>query len=211
MSLGCCNLPGFGVGLRAKNLNASAKPLAAKRGATVIDAEHDYSSDAPDDQMRDGDSLDEDDESLPDLGDCQDGHVFVCHGDDEPTEFIAWLDDLVSDFRSLRQTVQDVDVALALSESGSETVDSVMDFCERIGVIFRSNFWEGSMVSGNYRLGWMQEDAVQLASWRAKKLLHTLERRALYALRDVVFEELKAIRSLDDFVELTAYIRASRK
>jgi hypothetical protein len=72
--------------------------------------------------------------------------VLVCHGDDRPDQFADWLKTLVADFESLFSIACEFGIDLD-PQDGSAPIVDVMDFCQRLGIEFRSNMWEGSLIS----------------------------------------------------------------
>lgn len=84
-------------------------------------------------------------EDYPQLGERQGDQVLVCHGDDSPQEFAGWLYPLVEEFRKLELKAAEFGVDMD-PEDESPPVAGVTDFCERLGIHFIKNMWEGSLV-----------------------------------------------------------------
>lgn len=131
------------------------------------------------------------------------GMILVCHGDDHPDEFAGWLQPLVEEFNKISSITADWDVAVRLQD-GSRPISDVMDFCERIGIEFQSNMWEGSMISGIYRMGWIKSGTARTTSAEGRKLLGALKKCTEVAVRAAVMRELEDIKDLDDFLDRTA-------
>ncbi len=131
------------------------------------------------------------------------GRVLVCHGDDQPDEFAGWLQPLVNDFKEISSIASVWDVPLHPLD-GSIPINDVMDFCERIGIDFDSNTWEGSMISGIYRFGWIARGTARRASVEGRKLLRALRKDTEVAVRAAVMRQLEGIKDLDELLDRTA-------
>ena len=131
------------------------------------------------------------------------GRILVCHGDDEPDEFAAWLQPLVRDFQEISSIADEWDVPLR-PRDGSSPINDVTDFCERIGIDFDSNMWEGSMISGIYRIGWIPRGTARRTSVEGRKLLQALRKDTEVAVRAAVLRQLEGIKDLDELLDRTA-------
>lgn len=137
------------------------------------------------------------------IGCRRNGMVLVCHGDDEPDEFADWLRPLVDDFRRISSIASERDVTVSL-EDGSAPIPDVMSFCDRLGIKFQSNMWEGSMISGIYRFGWLKTGTVRSASAAGRNLLKSLKKRTEVEVRAAVIRELEGMKDLNDLLDRTA-------
>jgi hypothetical protein len=145
----------------------------------------------------------------PNLGDHRAGRTLVCHGDDRPEDFVAWLDLLVTEFIMLRDAADDLEVVLETATG--KPVEDVTEFCTAIGIQLDSNFWEGSLISGFYYFGWIEIGAEQQVQEQAQRLLDELRsdleaatRRWQQKERARIFRELKAIKDFERFMARTA-------
>lgn len=143
------------------------------------------------------------DDDYPEIGKRRRGMVLVCHGDDRPDQFADWLQPLVVEFERLSSLASKFGIALT-SEDGAPPIVSVIDFCERLGIEFRSTMWEGSLISGIYYLGWIKVGTVRSASAHGRKLIRAIERRADQAIRQAVIRDIQRIKDLDEFIDRTA-------
>ena len=139
-------------------------------------------------------------DDYPEIGSRRGNYVLVCHGDDQPDCFASWLDTLVEKFRDLQSLAEERDIDIATS-SDTEPIVDVMQFCEEVGVEFSSNFWEGSMVSGHYRFGWIEKGTVRAAKARGARLIKALEKHVEQVIRDSVLQEFQAIKCIHELVE----------
>ncbi len=129
--------------------------------------------------------------------------VLVCHGDDRPDQFAAWLQPLVIDFERLSSLASEFGTDLTY-EDGALPIVSVVDFCERLGVEFRSTVWEGSLISGVYYLGWIKVGTVRSAKAHGRALIQAIESRTDKAIRQTVIRDIQRIKNLDEFIDRTA-------
>ncbi|NBT06116.1 MAG: hypothetical protein EBS54_05080, partial [Betaproteobacteria bacterium] len=148
------------------------------------------------------------DDEYPEIGKRRHGMVLVCHGDDRPDQFADWLQPLVVEFERLSSLASEFGINL-ISEEGASPVVDVIDFCERLGIEFRSTMWEGFLISGVYYLGWIKVGTVRSASAHGKKLIRTIEKRVDQAIRQAVIRDIQRIKDLDEFIDRTADDRAS--
>jgi hypothetical protein len=74
-----------------------------------------------------------DDADIPSIGDCRDGEVIVCMGDDRPDQWAGWLEELVDEFNSLRESATAHDLSLCVEPRGHEVGDW-SEFCAELGV-----------------------------------------------------------------------------
>ena len=122
------------------------------------------------------------DDDFPELGELRRGMVLVCHGDDRPDQFADWLKTLVADFASLFSIACEFGIDLD-PQDGSAPIVDVMDFCQRLGIEFSSNMWEGSLISGIYRFGWLKAGTVRSASAHGRTMLRAVKKQANVAVR----------------------------
>ena len=134
------------------------------------------------------------DDDYPDIGERRGGMVLVCHGDDGPQEFASWLQPLVAGFRELDLRASDFDVDMD-PQDGTDPIVDVTDFCERLGISFDMNMWEGSLI----KVGTLRS-----ASAHGKKLLRALEAHTDRAIRLAIMRDLQSIKRLDEFIARTA-------
>lgn len=144
------------------------------------------------------------------IGCRRNGMVLVCHGDDQPDEFADWLRLLVDEFRRISSIASEWDVTVSL-EDGSAPFPDVMSFCDRLGINFQSNMWEGSTISGIYRFGWITSGTVRSASATGRKLLQSLKSRTAVAVKAAVIRELEGIKDLGEFLDRTADDRHAQR
>jgi len=83
------------------------------------------------------------------------------------------------------------------------------DFCEALGVSFDNDFWEGSITSGHYYLGWLPVGTLRRAKTTARALLKTAERSALKNIKTERLKVLEEIDNLEAFLERTEDDRGS--
>jgi hypothetical protein len=88
------------------------------------------------------------------------GQILVCHGDDSPDQWIDWLEPIQSRFKELHELSEEYGFALDAGE-GLGRLGSGGEFLELIGVDVWSNPWEGSLISGVYRFGWIKAGTVR--------------------------------------------------
>ena len=63
-------------------------------------------------------------DDYPEVGARRRGHILVCHGDDSPDQWIAWLEPIQSRFKELHGLSEEYGFALDAGE-GSGRLDSV--------------------------------------------------------------------------------------
>ena len=136
-------------------------------------------------------------DDYPEVGARRRGHILVCHGDDNPDQWIQ------SRFKELHGLSEEYGFALDAGE-GSERLGSVGEFLELIGVDIRSNPWEGSLISGVYRFGWVKVGTVRAVRKKAAELLKALQRQVDSEVRRKILEELAGIKDIDQLIERTA-------
>ena len=87
---------------------------------------------------------------------------------------------------------------------GSGRLGSVGEFLELIGVDVWSNPWEGSLISGVYRFGWVKVGTVRAVRKKAAELLKALQRQVDSEVRRKILEDLAGIKGIDQLIERTA-------
>jgi hypothetical protein len=142
-------------------------------------------------------------DDYPEVGARRRGHILVCHGDDSPDQWIAWLEPIQSRFTELHGLSEEYGFALDAGE-GSGYLGSVGKFLELIGVDVRSKPWEGSLISGVYRFGWVKVGTVRAVRKKAAELLKALQRQVDSEVRRKILEELAGIKDIDQLIERTA-------
>ncbi len=142
-------------------------------------------------------------DDYPEIGKRRRGMVLVCHGDDRPDQFADWLQPLVDEFNRLYSIAYEHNVDMD-PQDGSPSIVDILDFCQRLGIEFSSNMWEGFLISGTYYLGWIEFGTVRSTKAYGKKLIQSLERHVDGAVRSAVQHELERINDLDEFLERTA-------
>lgn len=147
-------------------------------------------------------------EDYPDIGDCRDGLLLVCMGDDRPDQWIDWLEELVGEYEDFRAIAEEHEVPL---DAGSDcgTLDGWSDFCEALGVSIESELWEGGMVSGHFHRGWIKPGTIRSAKKVGKKILKKIQKNLLKQIRKAAISELEEIQDLDQLIERTLDDRAS--
>jgi len=147
-----------------------------------------------------------DDSEMPSIGDCRDGDVLVCMGDDRPDQWAGWLEELVDEFNSLREVATAHDLA-CWPAPGCNDLGDWSDFCTELGVNLSRQFWEGSMVSGQFVMGWVKKSAVGAARKRGHSLVKKLRRNLVAELKARGIQELKGLQVLDEVISRTQYDR----
>jgi len=142
------------------------------------------------------------DDDYPSIGDVRGGFIFVCHGDDRPTNCISWLEPLVSDFEKFINLSEEYGIPLKV-DNNSDQITSIFDFLDHIGVEIDSNPWSSDLISGNYRLGWIKKGSIRQTQSIAKKLLTNIDALLNFKIRNDVLNNFKNITDLDEFLERT--------
>ena len=146
-------------------------------------------------------------DDCPEFGARRRGHILVCPGDDSSDRWIAWLEPVRSRFKELHGLPGEYGFALDAGE-GSGRRGSIGEFLEMIGVDVRSNPWEGSLISGVYRFGWVKVGTVRAVRKKAAELLRALQRQGDGEVRRKILEGLAGIKGIDQQIERTAADRA---
>jgi len=141
---------------------------------------------------------------LPEIGGRRGGRILVCHGDDSPDEWVNWLESLIWEFTAIEAWSLELGFDLKVDESRTIT-GGVLGFCETIGIEIDSSFWEGSMTSGVYHVGWVEADTLRETKRHAKELLEKL--RAV-ADKVVTLGDLEDARDLQQRVDLQTQLKA---
>lgn len=142
------------------------------------------------------------DDDYPDVGDVRDGRILVCHGDDEPTEFINWLESIWSQFQGLQRLSWDFNIEL-ISKKYKRTIINFQDLFDLCGIETENNSWEGSLISGTYYWCWVEENKVQDTIIRLGDVLSTLDESIKTKIKTNVINELKNLDDLDELIERT--------
>ncbi len=145
---------------------------------------------------------------FPSIGDLRHGRVLVCKGDDQPDEWEDWLKSLVDEFERLVSTASQHDLEVH-TESHPHKLKGWRDFCEAVGVDVRTQFWEGSMISGHFAMGWIKAGDIRGAKKTGEAMLKQIRQNLLNQLREFRFKELNEIKDLDALIERTLDDRAS--
>ncbi len=143
-----------------------------------------------------------DEDDIPSIGDCRDGKVLVCMGDDQPDQWAGWLEELVDDFNLLRDAAR-AHGLLCRIDSQSLELGDWSGFCEEVGVDLKREFWEGSLVSGQFVMGWVEKQKIGTARRRGGSLLKKLHRNLVLQLKAEKIEELKGLKDLDELISRT--------
>lgn len=143
-----------------------------------------------------------DEDDIPSIGDCRYGKVLVCMGDDQPDQWAGWLEELVDDFNLLRDAAT-AHGLLCRIDSQSLELGGWSDFCEEVGVDLNQEFWEGSLVSGQFVMGWVEKQKIGTARRRGGSLLKKLHRNLVLQLKAEKIEELKGLKDLDELISRT--------
>ncbi|MEI8092997.1 MAG: hypothetical protein WCG80_02175 [Spirochaetales bacterium] len=101
-----------------------------------------------------------DPDDVPSLGEIRDGYGLVCYGDEKPEEWLDWLGDTVAKFEDPKAQADRFKVDLEWEGGVLEDWRSV---CHVLGVSLESEFWESSLVSGQYQTGWLAADDLKKA------------------------------------------------
>jgi len=145
---------------------------------------------------------------LPSIGDLLHGQVLVCKGDDQPEEWDDWLKSLVDEFEWLESTASEHDLEVHTG-SDPKKIEGWSDFCEAVGVDIRTQFWEGSMISGQFVMGWIKAGDIRGAKKAGETMLKKIRKNLLKQLRERTIKELNKIDDLDTLIERTRDDRAS--
>ena len=147
-------------------------------------------------------------EDFPEIGDTRGGMVLVCHGDDKPEYWLDWLKSLVNEFERLNEIAEERSVDL---DAGSDhnPIEDWRALCEAMGISFKSTFWEGSMTSGVYQMGWLAADQIHQAETIGSDILRNIRRNLVERVRSVVISDLKKIKDLDKLIDRTRDDRES--
>ncbi len=143
-----------------------------------------------------------DEDDIPSIGDCCDGKVLVCIGDDEPDQWDDWLEELVDEFNSLRDAATAQGLLCRVGPKCLE-LGGWSDFCEEVGVDLNQEFWEGSLVSGQFVMGWVEKKKIGTARRRGGSLLKKLQSSLVLQLKAKRIEELKSFKDLEELISRT--------
>ena len=146
-------------------------------------------------------------DDYPEVGAKRGGRILVCHGDDSPDQWIDWLEPIQSRFKELQELSEEYDFALEAGE-GSGQLDSIEEFLELIGIDVQSNQWEGSLISGIYRFGWVNVGTVRAVRKKAADVLKALQRQVDSEVRRKILGELGGIKDINQLIDRTATDRA---
>lgn len=141
-------------------------------------------------------------EDFPDIGKRRHGEVLVCHGDDRPDQFAGWLQPLANKFDWLSSIAAGYDIDMD-PQDGSPPISDIMDFCQRLGIAFVSKPWDGYLISGTSRIGWIKIGTVRSASLLGENLIRALEGHMIGLVKAEVIHELQSINDLNEFLERT--------
>lgn len=123
-----------------------------------------------------------DEDDFPQIGDRKKGMILVCMGDDCPDQWIDWLEALIDEFKQLQRVADkhglDVDAG-----PDYKNVQDWRTFCEALGIMVDTQFWEGSMVSGMFQMGWIQARRVSRAQKTGNTILTTIKENFAEQLR----------------------------
>lgn len=141
-----------------------------------------------------------DDDGIPNLGDRRKGRIFVCFGDDKPTDFIDWLQPFVDEFSDLLSLADEY----GLPEFGCSRVgdfETLQQLLEAIGVELETSPWTGSLISGLAYFGWIKTGTIREVKSRAKGVLTQARADLEPDVRKRVLEEVALIQPLEAFLE----------
>ena len=137
--------------------------------------------------------------NIPYIGECRDGCVLVCMGDDKPDQWDGWLQKLVQYFNYLSEVAVANGLSCRVKPRG-RPLKGWADFCDLLGVCISHDFWEGSMISGHFVTGWIGKKELRFARRSGRALIKQIERNLLDQLRALRIKELKEINDLDTLV-----------
>jgi hypothetical protein len=143
-----------------------------------------------------------DEDDIPAIGDFRDGKVLVCMGDDQPDQWAGWLEELVDEFNLLRDAAT-AHGLLCRIDSQSLELGDWSGFCEELGVDLNRKFWEGSLVSGQFVMGWVEKKKISTARRRGRSLLKKLHRNLVRQFKAERIEDLKGLKDLDALISRT--------
>ena len=138
----------------------------------------------------------------PGIGTRSGEYICVCHGDDKPDEWVGWLDGQICDLGEIESLGETFGIPID-DENEPWGLYGWQEFCSQIGVTFDSTFWEGSMISGIFHVGWIKSGTERVAEKKGAKILEKLRANMEKQLRQEVLEELALIEDLDEFIERT--------
>lgn len=159
----------------------------------------------------DPDSDEEDvegEEVFPEIDDVRHGRHLVCMGEDKPDRWSDWLNQAVMEFEGLEELANENFLTLDAGRKYGE-INGWQDFCEKLGVDFSSDFWEGEMNSGQWVMGWISNVAILRAKERADTIVARLRKNLLKQARGSIAKELAAIGDLEELLNRTRNDRES--
>ncbi len=143
-----------------------------------------------------------DEEDYPEVGDTRHGMVLVCQGDDKPQYWIDWLEPLINKYEELNEIAEEYSLNVE-AESSHQNINDWKDFCEAMGISIDSAFWEGSMISGHYKMGWIKARSIRRAEKTGEAMLKKIRQNLFKRIREQRIKELNEITDLDVLVERT--------
>lgn len=146
-------------------------------------------------------------DDYPEVGARRCGRILVCHGDDSPDQWIDWLEPVQFRFKELLGLSEKYGFALDAG-AGPGRLDSLEEFLDLIGVDIDSNPWEGSLISGVYRFGWVKVGTVRTVRKKASVVLTALKRQVDSQVRRKILDELAGIKDIDQLIDRTSTDRA---
>ena len=131
------------------------------------------------------------DDEFPEVGEVHNGHICVFRGDDQPDEWIDWLEPIVSELEHLEKTSDEMDVAF---NEGWNTL------CNAIGIDDDSSFWEGEMISGHYHIGWLPEKEIESAQKLGEQFIQDAKENLINAIKSKSIKSIQSTEDLEDLV-----------
>lgn len=134
-------------------------------------------------------------EEFLEVGEERDGKIVVYRGDDQPDEWIDWLEPLISELDYLESISDEYKVHLNIAGH--------IDFLGSLSITEETNFWEGDRTSGIYYYGWIHKRDIRRAQ---RKGLERLEDAKDDLVKKIKLKRIKALKTIDvleDIIEAT--------
>jgi hypothetical protein len=128
-------------------------------------------------------------EDYPEIGDRRKGRILVCMGDDRPDQWADWLELLVAEFKELEAVAEEHSLRLDSRPTAGQ-IEDWRDFCEAIGVCIESRVWEGSMISGQWQMGWVEVGTIRRAKKAGREILKRLREDLIEQIREAGIREV---------------------
>ena len=138
------------------------------------------------------------DGDYPEVGDKKSGYILVCHGDDTPSEWVDWLSPLVQYAKALLSIAEEHRVPMNVGKE-SATISHIHEFLDAAGIRLETQEWQGTLISGNYYLGWVKNE--ERARLKTEHLIRIMYRTLEARESQEITQELSEIIGLCHFVD----------